>query len=564
MKKLKCDRAKPTCFRCSQLEQACSYDRKNDPNFVPLNRTRTKSKSNLAFRSVQRKVNKLQQELAAENLAIQQVEQQKKLQLKNSQLQQILLQFGLQNSTSEELHLQLYPPEPRIIQSRDELPYPPEIIDDLVESYFENSHWPLNFLHESSFMANKYKIPRALLCIICARGYRYSKFRPFLYLQGNIEEELLQLAKNLFDYEDISMDSLIINIQFCFLYKDLGKNHRSWIYVSSFLSLVKIMKLYEDPDIIELESGKKFNLIEKEMRRRVWWLLRIMTYSQNTILNDYPVHNVRIPLSLGTFESLSENQGTLLSLALTPGSQKYDVETIAIEMVIWRERLTLFHTKICERLDISFDLFETLIQATKIQSEFQLWFDGQPDWFRNVMDLDNIYVNKSTPKDPNQISWLAPNLHLLFHALSVFPYRFLLVFISGSKSLDSQQKHLSKEFISVAIEFCLNHQKSLFSILKNCILRLDPDCDHIFPINLFTLEHFSIFTSIMSQFGETEEVRSICSMDFKFTIEYFKKVALLDECKYATQIVNELEIFDRIPPGAAKTDVIFNMWNKNS
>ncbi|KAJ1562010.1 hypothetical protein HK096_002469, partial [Nowakowskiella sp. JEL0078] len=478
--------------------------------------------------------------LAAENFAdilksyaVQQSQQQQQIQLKNSQLQQIISLTGFQNATSDQLAFQLYPPEPRIIQSCDELPYPPEIIDDLLESYFKNSFWPLNFLHGPSFIANRYKIPRALLCVLCARGYKYSKFKPYLSLQGDVEEELLQYAKKSFDYEDISFNSLVTNMQFFFLYKDL-KKQQAWLYISTFLSLVN-----EDPDVIERKSGIVFSLIEKEMRRRIWWLLRIMNVSRNTIVSDFPTHNVRTPLSLETFESISENQSVLMSIPTIPGTPRFSVEPIAFEMMLWKDRLTHFHTKICDQLvekDNTFDLLETLIQATNIQSEFQLWFNSHPDWFRNVLENDNIYVNRLPPKDPDQIPWLAPNLHLLYHALSAYPYRFLLVVISGSKYLDPLQKEISKEFISVSIEFCLKHQRSLFSVLKNYIIPLDPEFNQLYHVSLYTLGHFSIFSSVMSDIGETEEIRMISGLNFKFAIELFKKISLIDEYKIADSI----------------------------
>ncbi|KAJ1533923.1 hypothetical protein HK096_004579 [Nowakowskiella sp. JEL0078] len=532
---------------------SCSYIRKKDPNFVPLKRSQKKNFSNHGdTRHSRPEIS--DSEITSETLIgllssynqqqIQQKQQSK--QLKNSQLQRLVSLIGLENLSSDQLHLQVFPPEPRVFFSINELPYPPEVIDDI-----------------STFFANRYTIPRALLGILCARSCKLSKYMPYLCeLNEDVSETLMQYAKKMFDSEDISLNGLFTNINFALYYMFSGRYMNMWVYFSSFMSLIRLLRLNEDPNVIEQDNVIKFSLLEKEMRRRTWWNLRTICISQNKLLKDYPAHNVLTPISNDEFESLVETQEIILPL--NPIARHHNIELIAYEIISWRERITHFHLTACSQLDKSFDFTGLLIQATSIQIDFQHWFDNQPNWFRDVLESNNVCVSRMPPKDSGQIPWLAVNLHMLYYSLSTFPYRFLLMFISKSKILESVQREISKEFISVSIGFCRRFQRCMSETLKNCILRLDPNSVHFHPINLFALSHSTLFSSVMSHFDETEVLRLSARNDFDFLISYLKKVALAGQHRTVVTIIDDMENFDKLPPGDLKCRVIRYLWTSSS
>ncbi|KAJ1557993.1 hypothetical protein HK096_004171 [Nowakowskiella sp. JEL0078] len=566
------DGTKPHCYRCTKQKKLCTYNRKKNPNFVPLKRSGTKLDSKSESPPAQ---DNSTQEFTSANLIFllssyldqKNRENKQPAQFRNSDLKQLLTSIGLDTSnvTSDQLPLQIYPPEPRIVYSRDELPYPPEVIDDMLNSYFENSIWPSNFLHRPSIIANRYTIPRALLGIICAQGCKFSKYMPYLSLKDDVPNVLLQYAKKSFDFEDMSMNGLITNIQFTLFYAFTGRHKSMWIYINSFLALVRFLRLYEDPDSIERESVVRFSLIEKEMRRRSWWTLRILGNSQPTMFKDFPIDNVRKPLPNEAFEGISENQDCLMPLNFPIVTQKYNVDSITFEIMIWRERVTKFHSQVCKNLwdEVSsnaFDFLETLVQATKLQTELQQWFENKPEWFKNVQNSENIYVNLMPPKNSDQIPWLAVSIHVLYYALSMYPYRFLLIFVSGSMTVSPLQIDISKEFISVAIGFCRNFQNFLLNSVKNCLLRLDPKFEHFCPVIFFAMSQAGVFSSVMSQFDETEELRLNSKKDFEFCVAFYASISLTGRYTIANTVISDLEIFDSTPPGEMKSKMIRFLW----
>ncbi|KAJ1532445.1 hypothetical protein HK096_006744 [Nowakowskiella sp. JEL0078] len=553
----KSDGLKPVCGRCSKHKKECKYERKSDPNFVPIKRARkehnskpysTQSDSSLGSQNLISNI--------LHNFVKQQKQQnQDQIQLKNSSLQQLVSSFGIENANSELLPFSICPPEPRIFHSSEELPYPPAIIDDMVNSYFSNlAHWPKNFMHSPSFIENRYRIPRALLAIVCARGSKYSKFTPFLSTQADVSRVLLNYAKKHFNHEDVSLNGLIINVQFALFYKEVGSPLNGWVYISSFLTLIRLLELYEDPDELSQKNGLRFNPIEKEIRRRVWWSLRIISLSPISLLKEFPINRVRIPLPSEHFESLSEIQEVAQEITLFP-YEKFRtsaVETIGFELMLWREKIILFHEKVCRQQKLINDFFEILIQATTLQTDFQQWFNYQPEWFKTALESDNIHVSKMHPKNSDQIPWIAVNLAIMFHTLSMFPYRFLLIYISGSLPLNEH----SKEFIAVSNEFCRKTQKKLLHALKTCIIRLDPRFSQFHLMLLFSIAHSAIFSSVMSQFDETEKLRSDSKEDYEFLISCLRTVAVTAKYPLIELVVKNIEVFHKTPPGEQKIEYL--------
>ncbi|KAJ1533207.1 hypothetical protein HK096_005536, partial [Nowakowskiella sp. JEL0078] len=478
----------------------------------------------------------------------------KQIQMKNSTLQQLISDFGIENASSDLLPFSIYPPEPRIFHTLDELPYPPEIIDDMVNSYFEKfSYWPLNFLHIPSFFSNRYTIPRALLGIICTRGSKFSKYTPILSLQNEVSTVLLQYAKKNFDLEDLSMNGLITNFMFVLCYMDLGRSQDSWVYKSSLMSMVRLLKLSEDPEVIEEETGVRFSLIEKEERRRIWWALRIINFNQNTILKDYPVNGVQIPLSLEIFELLSDShENSVIPITV---ARTFSFETIGFELMQIEDQILKFHDKTCRKTGDSFDFVGSLLAATQIYADLQRWFETQPDWFKKVPESNNVYVSKHPPKNSGKVPWLVIFFHAIYHSLSMFPYRFLLIYISGSKALEPPQIELFKDFISNAIGVCQKHQNELMDILKNLIIPLDLKFEHFHPVIIFAISHSAIFSSVMSHYDEIEELRLKARKDYEFLISYFNAISNYSQYK-GLLISNDIENFDKVPPSEKKIEII--------
>ncbi|KAJ1555090.1 hypothetical protein HK096_009212 [Nowakowskiella sp. JEL0078] len=485
--------------------------------------------------------------------------QNQPIQITNSQFKQISNSIDLSNS--DHLPFQIYPSDPRNFHSRDEFPYPPEIMNDMVISFFSRvSFWPLNFLHGPSILTNPFQIPRALLSILCARGCKFSKYISYLSLQENVEEVLFKYAKKSCDFEELSMNGLVTNFHLALFCCFSGRYRSAWVYISIFLTSARLLKLYIDPDEIEQNNGVKFSLVEKELRRRTWFALRIIGNGHRSLLRDFPEDKVRLPMTTDLFESLVDTQEVLMPLPMIRESRNFNIEPIAYELILWKERISKFHTEVCLQSIESFDILDKLLKAAKLQTGLQQWFSNQPEWFKTVFESDKIYVKLILPKDPNQIPWLAANLQLLYHALSIFIYRFILIFVSGSGVLEPLQAELSKDFISTALGICWNSQKCLQSGLKNCILRLDPNFENVYPVVLYVLCHSVLFTSTMSQFAETVELREIARNDFEFTISFLKTVSLVSQFELANTVVADMKFFDKTPPSILKYKMICFLW----
>ncbi|KAJ3130025.1 hypothetical protein HK098_006737 [Nowakowskiella sp. JEL0407] len=459
----------------------------------------------------------------------------------------------------------------------NELPYPVEVIDDMVQCFFENrSFWPINFIHPRTFITKRYHIPRPLLAAICARGSEFSKYNPILKLRGeDAAEKLFNYAMESYDVSEISMESLITTIQLAF-HASSRNNTRTLQLFSSVIQLLMIqLNIYTDPDIIEKENSfkVKFTIVEKEVRRRIFAAIKLIGHgTDRNMFVGLPFPSLKRPLPNHIFEALSEDSSDISEVVYsTEVVGGYAAETNRFELQFWnlRKRTSYLYQSITHFSWKDLDLMRVMIEVLKIHTELKEWLSMQPQWFLSSHLSTNIHVGWNEPHDPSKIPWLTPTLMISFRALELALYRIaiVLLFLRNSdnknssfvEKLESVDKSAVDAFIHVAINDSWNAHKFFMDALKNCIIRNDPEQQYIYPILVFTTIQAAVFASSMTSFGKTAEEREIAARDFALLKQFFSNVGKTT-WKLANTVLSDVERFDKLPFGDTKVELLLNLW----
>ncbi|KAJ1547938.1 hypothetical protein HK096_008767 [Nowakowskiella sp. JEL0078] len=193
---------------------------------------------------------------------------------------------------------QLEPMKPKSVINK--LVYPTSIMDQLIFDYFPSTYWPMNVVHPRFFIDSRYSRPRSLLYAICCASCRlYNEGEFFNEAGRKMAEEFFNLSLENLDKRESTLDYIcviIILIDFAISIGDV-RNVFKLVFLANEFSQDHMLHI--DPDIEILEERKKWNLIEKETFRRVFWTLR-----EIIVVFDSPQTTTKVPLCDSAFYSL--------------------------------------------------------------------------------------------------------------------------------------------------------------------------------------------------------------------------------------------------------------------
>ncbi|KAJ3130032.1 hypothetical protein HK098_006744 [Nowakowskiella sp. JEL0407] len=447
-----------------------------------------------------------------------------------------------------------------IIQSQNDLPFSAEIIDDMIEDFFLHCNcWPVNFLHPNWVRKNRHRISRPLLLIICAISSRNSKYLPLFTSMGrNPGEELYRCAKKSFDFTETTLENFMCLIFMSIYNVMVGRMNDFWICLNVGVGMIGILKLHVDPDELELISNSPISNIEKECRKRLWWLVRgLAMKSPDTMKMIEGRINVSRALPLSVYHAMSEDES---DSSETPqglvGLDMYDIEEFSHDLHAIAESIKDFLERVADEkrsVDLCF------IEADVLMNRLRQWFFQCPDWFHSVLDSPNIC--KNTNRKPDEIPFIALHIHLMYYSLQLTLYRFLYsTFCILPPDLQIEQSRSQR-----AIALCWNSHTVIMTAYRSRSILMESSYTS-YPYSLGPLLHSIIFTCTMSKFADTPELCITATRDFKFSRNLLLK--FISDCSFNWRVVQALlEDVDRVyslPAGIERVNDTLRLFTFSS
>ncbi|KAJ3120585.1 hypothetical protein HK098_004473 [Nowakowskiella sp. JEL0407] len=392
----------------------------------------------------------------------------------------------------------------------DPLPYPPEILDRLIVSYFDNAYWPMTVVHPRTFMDNRYKKSRTLLYAICCIGAQFSGFIGELNQDDIPGSYFFERALDSIDIVDVNLDNLSALI---LLFEFSVKNGKTSVlqYITELCAQYsKKLRLHIDPDIWEsMYPRVRWNLIEKETFRRAYYFL----VSNGAHFGDFP-STVR-PMADIVWWGLPDDAyyadpPAHRPLAITDDS--YDLNLIATELfTILRRIRTLLNLAFASSLD---DITPD-IEAKSVIISLEHWFTRM----KIVVPLDR--------RPPT--NWAGVYLHIVGHNFILLSYRFILVRFLRRKFAQANNIHnpeINDPEKTELVQFRRQHEieafmkchkavESSIDILRNIILVYDPELKNV-PNFSTSLVQVLIFLGITRSYADTPDGKLYAAIEFEF------------------------------------------------
>ncbi|KAJ3130024.1 hypothetical protein HK098_006736 [Nowakowskiella sp. JEL0407] len=554
--KLKCDARKPSCDRCLKAQKICTFDRKK------LKTAKISEQQNLDADQLSKLLTAF---LSQKHPGFPSISPSL---LPTSEFPNLSLYAGLNPLLINPF---LYSNPDPVLASYYDLPYSLEVIDDMVYCFFKYCNfWPFNFIHPTSFYKKRYHMPRSLLAVICSRGSYYSKYTPMLAAMGEIPgERLLQHAEDSLDILDVCMETLITVVHISFHAFMRGKGKSVFFYARVLETLMRKLKVYIDPDVLETEGFAIFNPIEKEMRRRIITALKILGhFSSKEIFIDFPMFTVKEPLPYQSFEVMKNDHSDLIDVRLVnivPAG--YRIDTIAHEIFQWKDYVTKFYCEINLSKPSNWDVVRFMIEAMQLQNFVDRWHENLPSWVKDSFTAKNIHVGLAPPQDPTKIPWQAPSVLVLYHGHRILIYRFLLAYLySKVKAMDYYDLPFSKVdgptldlYVETTLKELWDAHTSLMNGLKNCLVRLDPKQENMCSIVLSATSHSAMFCYVMAEAGATSELKETARLDYEYLKAFYASVGK-GTWKMANGVLEYLAQLENMPDSERKLMMIQALW----
>ncbi|KAJ3108742.1 hypothetical protein HDU97_000142 [Phlyctochytrium planicorne] len=203
-------------------------------------------------------------------------------------------------------------------------------VEEAINIFFEiNQKMPVPFMHEHTVRSGILSLTPsnttylsilfAVVCIAAASGQSDDGSKwPFPSLIGLREmarsEECFHAAIGVMDIDKPSLEmlqTLLVLVIYCGFVSN-RKAGLGWLMSGMATRLVPILRLDVDPDVLESESGRSWTTLEKETRRRVFWLT-IMIDMMDMIFREkssgiwHTTQPVKPPLSVAIWFTIGES-----------------------------------------------------------------------------------------------------------------------------------------------------------------------------------------------------------------------------------------------------------------
>ncbi|KAJ3130016.1 hypothetical protein HK098_006728 [Nowakowskiella sp. JEL0407] len=530
--KTKCSGNKPSCDRCKRLGRKCTYDRFNDPQFVPTIKSRALELEN-QIAVLQKMLEASKNEKAAGNSAPTESS-------KNN------TSPAVQNTPngSGSFALGTYPGAEQsngLPNQADGWILPLEVVQDALQNFFTHvNSWPTRFMHERSFMSSWTRQPRELVYSLCSMGARFSP----KYLMLNLREKVpgvkfYEQAEKLVNIVEPNFETLLTIIYLCIFSADIEKFKATWVYSSLITTMLPMLKLNVDPEELEKRYGHRWTVIEKDMRRRVWWSSTLVTEFNPAKLTS----SVKRPLPSHVFATLPDDlcslEGAFLFSA-PPDPFNSDIERLAEDIVIIGESARQLNENAINRTPRS----NIFVEAANLYSRLETWKNNLPDWMNAIVSA-RIVHNKQSPIPPSSaLFWKAHTVHLMFQTCVLNIYRFALIDLCQLQS-DSSAIPLIPYSHTSAFQHSKKAACAILSFIKDILLHFDPQAQTVSLVTVVTILYASMFAATVARFGDSPDVKDTASRDLIFLRSFCDMIsktrfsiagtafAVLDELKSA-------------------------------
>ncbi|KAJ3129488.1 hypothetical protein HK098_001255 [Nowakowskiella sp. JEL0407] len=445
------------------------------------------------------------------------------------------------------------------ISPHDDLPYSAEVIDDMIECFFNYCNcWPVNFLQPQWYKKNRYRISKPLLYTLCAISSKYSKYTPMLQSLGHDPgKELFEAAKKCFDATDISLENFMCVLFMSTYLALVGRMREFWIFLNIGISMIGFLKLHIDPDELELITKRPILIIEKECRRRLWWLIREKAIRSEASKFMGRQINVRRPLPTSIFHAISDETPWCREWSALYNAG-FDVDNIAFDLHFLAEAIKQFQEKILEEKNWSSDLTPHLVEADELIGRLRHWFELCPHWFHSVLTSTNICIN--TDQKPYQIPYIALHIYLLYYSLQLMVYRFLyssFCLFSPELQPPLRRSHECQQ----AMDLCWKSHNTVMEAYRNKPILLQTSLAG-YQYTLGPLLHSIIFTCTMSEFADTPAECEQAIADFHFARKLLVK--FMADRSFTWKVVEVyLQDVDRVyclPAGQERVDETMGLF----
>ncbi|KAJ3414115.1 hypothetical protein HDV05_007059 [Chytridiales sp. JEL 0842] len=325
---------------------------------------------------------------------------------------------------------------------------------ELAISYFsqEQAQFPLNMVHKRTFFYQPETLHPILRYAVLGCGARLS---PFLDEPGS---DMMQRSENLFQLarSQIShyIDNPHINAVQALLIMVMcsaatNRTSAGSIYLGMAARMALIIKLDQDPDLLEAESKGAFswNWVEKETRRRTWWAGYVLDRMVAGITKREPIlisadeHAVQKPSADSVWESMIAFQDLPVSMiAESIGKESlfrhlWDLIKIYYRVVSFSRKPAF--TKMPQAFDgPSFEdaSKNARLEFIQLEQDLKHWFESLPEHVKSKLNRinENTVFSETMSGD---LPWLAVVIIMTYHGCICILHRPRLIVAIGAQTL---------------------------------------------------------------------------------------------------------------------------------
>ncbi|KAJ3121887.1 hypothetical protein HK098_003306 [Nowakowskiella sp. JEL0407] len=556
IRKIKCDMQLPKCGHCVSKHESCTYKRLSDPDFGSHRSKNIKGKHTIPNSSSAPKSHK-----------------PVRVKRTSADAQSIRVAKSTTSSASE---VEWFPPDIPVPNYRNEffavsknsnsstnsfpsfpkfntLPFPVDVLDELILGYFPNASWPMNVVHPKSFISNRFNRSEALLMAICAYGCRYTEMGDKLRGTGqDVSDMFFRRALGALNIERPSLDdgcTLVLLINYAI---NAGKVN-TMLHLSTIGRIfAKHIQLCTDPtDPLAIPKKHNWNIVQKETMRRLYWAFTA------TGLVTHPSKNPNRPIPDHAWLQLSEDdygdtpQFRPVGLQLESSDINYLACDTGVHLNRIREKL--LQSPCALGADLKIDL-----AAQEIRGRLNAWEER----IKLVAPLNDYFSSSSSA------AWMGLYLHIIKHSIMLLAHRYLMVrFLeqatrkssarvletqnrttsvfnmlqhdspnasklssSSSSSNPPQYSHiesmiLRKNLETEALQQCHNATRSSIHILKNILLVFNPLLKEVHSSLPLCLIQVCVYLGVLAQNADSEASRQEALRDYAFLKSLLRALA---------------------------------------
>ncbi|KAJ1554499.1 hypothetical protein HK096_003269 [Nowakowskiella sp. JEL0078] len=300
-------------------------------------------------------------------------------------------------------------------------------------------------------------------------------------------------------------------------------------------TLCNILQLHIDPDEIEKETGHRWTLIEKDMRRRAWW--SAIFFMENDKFKS--PGNVKLPLPNRVFMSLPTNLYTLTGAYLPSNCDvpsNIELDSCAQELAILSQVAMDFHVKTLAVSD-RIRLFE---EALKLFMQIVKWFENVPGWMNLVMSPSSTFSTYSTSNPVTIAFWNANVAFALSNTLILLTFRFSVIDFCKCQENPNAKWWVGQFSDTVPYRHSRDAATKILTFLSDVLCRLDPDFKNVNMLTIVILDNLARFLAVQSRFGESDIIRDSSSNDFNFVASVMTKLSM-KRWKICIRLLERLE-----------------------